>query len=55
MTKESDPEVMNNSITFLTNFLNDVNAFKLNKDIEAQQDVIESAEKLSKVVVRLCV
>ncbi len=52
MTKESDPEVMNNSITFLTNFLNDVNAFKLNKDIEAQQDVIESAEKKNKSIAK---
>jgi chromosome segregation ATPase len=32
--------------------MNDVNAFKLNKDIEAQQDVIESAEKKNKNIAK---
>ncbi len=52
INKETDSNVINNSMAFLTNFLNDVNAFKLNKDIEAQQDVIESAEKKNKSIAK---
>lgn len=50
--KETDSSIINNTILFLNNFVNDVNAFKLNKDIEAQQEVIEIAEKKNKSIAK---
>jgi hypothetical protein len=46
------PDVAANTIQFLNNFLNNVNAFKLMKDIEAQENAIKDAEKKSKSLQR---
>ena len=52
MKKETDSNTINNSIAFLNNFMNDVLSFKLGKDIEKQEDVINDAEKKNKNIAK---
>lgn len=49
---ESDTTEFNNSIRFLNNFMNDVQAYKLNADITSQQELIVSAEEKAKSLLR---